>query len=928
MVADFDTTREDKNPPTLLSLNVLVNGETTSLVPPGAAAEVRFRVQDAGDMGTVSLFYHADGDWSALPLMNLDGEYTATLPGFANGTHVSLRIVAQDAAGNSLHYEVVPAFVTGIPSPIPVSPADGWITRHHDIAFSWSAVLGASGYQFQLDCTTAFTSPELISTTLSTTSYTTTLSLGSWYWRVRALPEGEWTAAWQLRIAAPVMQLTIDTSSDYAPAIAQASDGTLWVVWASYRSGNDDLWYKTSTDGGASWSAEQQWTRFMGYDRYPALAALGDGAVAVAWDSDRAANYDIWFGIFGQREDTNPPPHVSNAYHLPSPNPDSDDTITLRTYVADETAVQSVQLVWRRNDAIQPDLTLYDDGAHNDYNPGDGWYGGQLGPFPAGTHIAYQVRATDSNGNTVLWPPAPRSFQVLHPFTKTADILFVADRGLGNDTSWLRSYYTQAFDDGNWRYDLWDVALRGAPDATVLDQYTDGAVVWANPDWSGCLCGWYDYCNRNDTLNALRHYLDGGGRLFLSGQDVGSNLHWESFYADYLHAQYVQNNVGLYRVNGVATDPIGDGLALGISGGDGANNQYSPDEIDPIAPAVPILTYDSAALAPLAEPRHPQETPSAHGESQRSAQDDPHRLPWKLPTAQPGTPGVPPTPCPTCPEGEVRPEPTEDAHATGILSSGTAALRVDTGTYKVVYFAFGFEAINRRADRALVMERVLSWLRGVPPRPMLLSPADGSALPAGEVCFSWSAVLGASGYQFQLDRTTAFTSPELISTTLSTTSYTTTLSLGSWYWRVRALPEGEWTAAWQLNLTVITRAISLSSDWNLISFDLWPISGTQVITDVPSVLHSIAGQYSQVLGFDPARGGLTFDPALPRFSTLKSLDPLHGYWIKMTSPGTLTLQGQEVPITTSLPLAMDWNLVSYLPDASQFVTVALASIEG
>ena len=51
----------------------------------------------------------------------------------------------------------------------------------------------------------------------------------------------------------------------------------------------------------------------------------------------------------------------------------------------------------------------------------------------------------------------------------------------------------------------------------------------------------------------------------------------------------------------------------------------------------------------------------------------------------------------------------------GNIGSGTAGLRVDTGKYKVVYFAFGFEAINSAADRQVVMERVLNWLKINPP---------------------------------------------------------------------------------------------------------------------------------------------------------------------------------------------------------------------
>ena len=62
------------------------------------------------------------------------------------------------------------------------------------------------------------------------------------------------------------------------------------------------------------------------------------------------------------------------------------------------------------------------------------------------------------------------------------------------------------------------------------------------------------------------------------------------------------------------------------------------------------------------------------------------------------------------PERERKPKkPREGVELQGIVSSGSGAIRVDTGTYKAVYFAFGFEAINSAADRQLVMERVLDW---------------------------------------------------------------------------------------------------------------------------------------------------------------------------------------------------------------------------
>jgi fibronectin type 3 domain-containing protein len=130
--------------------------------------------------------------------------------------------------------------------------------------------------------------------------------------------------------------------------------------------------------------------------------------------------------------------------------------------------------------------------------------------------------------------------------------------------------------------------------------------------------------------------------------------------------------------------------------------------------------------------------------------------------------------------------------------------------------------------------------------------------------------------------------------------------------------------------TTIPRSVALRSGWNLFSYDIWPMSGTQVISETAQVLQPIAGQYDVVLGYDPQQPqpGLTYDPLLPQFSTLLHLDPFHGYWIKAKNDATLGLQGTEVPVTTALPLSTAWNLISYLPNASLPVADALASVNG
>jgi hypothetical protein len=144
-----------------------------------------------------------------------------------------------------------------------------------------------------------------------------------------------------------------------------------------------------------------------------------------------------------------------------------------------------------------------------------------------------------------------------------------------------------------------------------------------------------------DDRAALAAYLDGGGSLFITGQDIGWDLNDQggaalTWYHDYLHANYIADDTNDLTLTGVAGDPIGDGLSLNIGGGDGANNQDYPSDIDPRdGLASTVLQYDA---------------------------------------------------------------------------SRNGGIKADTGVYRVVYFSFGFEAVNNATDRALVMQRIIDWL--------------------------------------------------------------------------------------------------------------------------------------------------------------------------------------------------------------------------
>jgi len=76
-------------------------------------------------------------------------------------------------------------------------------------------------------------------------------------------------------------------------------------------------------------------------------------------------------------------------------------------------------------------------------------------------------------------------------------------------------------------------------------------------------------------------------------------------------------------------------------------------------------------------------------------------------------------------------------------------------------------------------------------------------------------------------------------------------------------------------------------------------------------------------------GPKTWDKVRPSFlNDLKTLDGLHGYWMKLNSqtPQSLSLSGDPVSVTTPIFLHKSWNLIPYLPNASDSLSHAFQSL--
>ncbi len=279
---------------------------------------------------------------------------------------------------------------------------------------------------------------------------------------------------------------------------------------------------------------------------------------------------------------------------------------------------------------------------------------GTIGSFGSGTNSGDTFTVQAAPG-TPVGHPAAISMQITGDGGFTATDSFTLSVGLppvllvdDDEGDTYEGYFETAIINAGYSYDLWTVASQGSPTAGDLLQYS--AVVWlTGDDWGSTLT--------SADQSALGSFLDSGRSLFISGQDIGYDIGSSSFYGTYLKASYVTDDFNDTTLLGVGGDLISDGLDLSISGGDGANNQTYPSQINAAGGSTACWTYDGSAVG---------------------------------------------------------------------------SVRYD-GDYKLLYMAFGFEAVDNQTDRDAVMTRVLDWFIGTTP------PTD--TLGAGLTCLPDSGTL-------------------------------------------------------------------------------------------------------------------------------------------------------------------------------------------
>ena len=104
---------------------------------------------------------------------------------------------------------------------------------------------------------------------------------------------------------------------------------------------------------------------------------------------------------------------------------------------------------------------------------------------------------------------------------------------------------------------------------TAADMAPYDLVIWSQPHASpGYIDAW----------GALSEYLEQGGGLFISGEDIGYFDSARDEYLSYLNASYLDDNSQLETIVGVEGEILA-GIELDYNTPDSAQNQTSPDMI-------------------------------------------------------------------------------------------------------------------------------------------------------------------------------------------------------------------------------------------------------------------------------------------------------------------------------------------------------------
>jgi C1A family cysteine protease len=261
---------------------------------------------------------------------------------------------------------------------------------------------------------------------------------------------------------------------------------------------------------------------------------------------------------------------------------DPSEEVALSVTLKNEIVSPARQSVTASVSSTCPDVTITQNVASygsmdpGEIKPGSQDYAFTVGEFAVPGTVAEFVLSISADGG---YANTDTFGVVLGP---TPILLVDDDEGESTQT-----YFEASLESNGYIYQKWTEDIQGDAPLSELERYT--VVVWD--------CGWGGSLG-SDNRSTLGTFLDNGGRLLISGEDIGWSLNHDGiqemidWYEEYLHATYIADDSGFRDLDGFAGDPISDGMSLTLNGPDSAMNQEYPSEIEPRSGATSIFEYD------------------------------------------------------------------------------------------------------------------------------------------------------------------------------------------------------------------------------------------------------------------------------------------------------------------------------------------------
>jgi subtilisin family serine protease len=220
----FDSRNWDVNPPLLTTFSLEAGGVATNTFAEGQEATIKIALADCqgcesywASVDSVSLFYKPtlSSNWQPLTLSTTSTNmFESTVSSTTEGGSYDLRVFTKDGQGNTLKYEVKPAFKilseSGITLLSPINGAAGVVV---DPVLEWSSTDATANFVVQVSESNDFSSL-LFDEVVGSTEFQANLGYATvYYWRVRTTDSEVWSSTFSFTTMLPTLELLVPAAN-------------------------------------------------------------------------------------------------------------------------------------------------------------------------------------------------------------------------------------------------------------------------------------------------------------------------------------------------------------------------------------------------------------------------------------------------------------------------------------------------------------------------------------------------------------------------------------------------------------------------------------------------------------------------------------------------------------------------------------------